>query len=455
MTAIEALLTDPIATFFHSTDRTEAEMTSLLGEYESSYIRRRILDFVVTQDLDDEHQFMICVAFERLGIGAEKKRLVDMLSLTSLNIRARVLAFEILLHERALTDPDVLETLDRDVVVEFHDHRLRVLLRSIFRDPCLSEVLGNLHESCGTEEFVVASFLKVDALRGEENVPACIAYADMIARSKNPYLREMAVDAVEKEGGIIGRSFLEALRAQAIPSLTRRQIQRCLGRWDFSARGRDDCAAVRAELTWCDESGDVLATFTWERENKRFDSFVLALNVPHGIIMARAALDVTEERCLSVHATKDRQTPDFVAEFAPATAAWLFLEARKQRLTQGLDILVQAEPILARLERIMRPVSTVPLALADPLDLTEAQGFVLNQPYRFWDRDILEESHEAELVARLQFMAQWHRFKGQQRQAEVAEILGRRPALARLAFAGEGRSQSARSHSGDFSSYSA
>ncbi len=399
----------------------QAGIGALVKEEDKELMRKTIVDLAEKSPIEDDFQMFVCVMFHRLGLGKQRERLKDMTLDPSQGDRLRYLAYEILLHAQFKEECPMGVTFDGDTFAMFHELRTRLLLRHIFRDPKKSEILAeSLYELEG-EDMQIANFLAVEELRQDERIPAAIAYRNILTDGGPSSLSELALDAISQEGGIVGRSILQAIRSHELAPLERRRIQSRLAQWHYPERSQEEETDLEVLVSACDQEGRVGFFLKSKRANGRFDEFCLSANIVEGLESASSSLDGIDP----VH--PDVFGVGALVDFPPSVAAWLLMEHRKLRLTRGRSHLPEGEPIFARLEKIMAPEASVSLALAEPLESSEVASLLSERPYRSWGENWQENMGNPELKSRFEFMAIWHRFRGERRKAEVAALLSRRP----------------------------
>ncbi|MFT7618368.1 MAG: hypothetical protein ACI97A_002011 [Planctomycetota bacterium] len=414
---------------FATSNKCDSEqLDAFIDQYDLVSLRETLVEMATYEEVDDELLSFVCAIFDRIGLGAIDGRLVELLEGKERPTMTRILAFEILLRAGFFGDDLRNSQVDAELLSEFHTYKLKGLLRCILVEPKKAEFVEELLQTFDREEERVAFFLLLEDLRQEERLAACIAYRYVLANSTDPCLQELALGAIEKEGGIVGRSVLESLRCTVKAPSLRRQIGAALDRWQYPIRMAPQACGLTAWMSPCDEFGIVVARFVWHRPDGFRDVATFNLNVTSGMFGHECALKLSAE-AFSHKFTDNLNSRSFV-EMPSGVGAQIVVDSRKSRMAHGRKALVEAEAMMARLETVMTQAPVMSLALADPVHEDEIADFLRREPYRHWLDPKIVEGDCQELCACLTYMSHWHRYRGERRLGEIAAILAQKPALA-------------------------
>lgn len=405
---------------------------SFIEKYEPESLRTSLLEFAIDVEIDDDLQSFVCLTFDRLGLGHVRDQLREIIDDEAGSLRARLLAFEVLFRNGDFGDSAQLDGLNPELLHEFHAHKLRVLLRSIARDPNHAECVDDLFRCLKQDDTIIALFLRLESLRREVRVPACFVYYHVLLNSTHSSLSELALDAIEKEGGIVARSVLESIRYQTETEHIRHALQRALDCWHYPSRQLSEANGLTSWISCPDTFGVISLRFKWQRKSGRVDVATFRLHATAGLENIELALDRSAKSWVMEY--EERSDEHEWVEIPSGVGASIIMNSREARLANGLDYILGAEATCARLETVMCEAPGMSLALAAPINCTEVGTLLATEPYRSWKRAYAGKVDVRELRARLELMIQWHRFQGQRREAEIVAILVQKSELAQKIF---------------------
>ncbi len=429
-----------ISNLRHTLHDQDQVLDDLIAHYGEAALRQALLENIGTEPGDDESHRFFVMAFRRLGVEGCCEQVLARALNREMPLTSRFLFFEILWQTNSLSKRDLKRFRHRDLL-GFHELRLRHLMRGVFYRPALAAQLLLIHQKFSDEDHRAASFYKVDQLRREEGLPAAIAYRDFNHPDLDPLLSRLAVEAMGREGGEVGRFLLRETRVREKSRGMRNLIDRALEDWPADRGGqRIDADAGRAFVTRCDERTEVACLIVLPRSETHRDLFWAQLNAC-GLTEAGAMLAIGSADCEERVREFRELGRGIMAEFPVPQAADLVTSAWENTLPRRTALSPLPAAVAARLEQVAAPLRLPGRARPASLDCEALLSFLDGHPVEAW-LDLGRPGDGARtLIWALTVSSAWYQFAGERELAELAAYLADEfdETRSKGKFRGEGR----------------
>ena len=387
------------------------------------------LKSMTPEDLDDDATEFFQTCFSLTGIKKQTLDLVGFFEDDDAFGELRYLAAFVLFsqNQSRLLQPVIARS--STAMGMFFEQSLRRTLRRILAHPILADSVLETMWSYVPDRTDLQNFKRLNELRKEEGVPACLVFRDTQSREFSPEVSAFCRDQIVEEGSVVGRSILENARARHMNPSERRAIDNSLKNWQEKPQPIGSYGLDMAYVCCAEDCRNIFLFFESTNDAGQKDLLWIEIDPVLGILTGGVQTKVAKRRMREFFSDRMKPCDEWIdtVEFPPSAAAHLVLEARKTTLNLGADHAHTAEAVVARVESFARKPLCIGEFSNDELEDASLKQFFCTYPYTYWAPEFEIGDPPSALSRQLRVMALIHQYRGERYQAALAEKLANEP----------------------------